>query len=401
MTLGGIAVPRLSALVLPALAGLLALAPGNRAWGEGEPPSTEGAEEGTPAAPEGGTRRKGFFGAFELHARLIGRGQSTREGDVTESEDSTQNARLSLRWNPARWLRAEVEYDAAENRHFKDVNVRFRTRALRIKVGQFKPPLSSIERQSRWDLPTADRGLVNFVLRDAMGWGGRRPGVEVTWRLSKSLEASAGVFQGSHVRGDRIGTTSFNNIVKLKDTTVQALQAAGRIAWSRGRTEVGLFGEWRGAEPTPGLGYERFWMAGADFKWSDKPKRGGRRVWADAHVGSNWQDWNAFDQHPTTFLAGRIVGAWRRGGHKTAAFYVEPYVMGGLVDPDTHIRSDVVWELSGGVNVGLWQRLRATLEAQHHVYSRNVPPALGLLTWSTSGPPLGRDILVFQLGGAF
>ena len=45
---------------------------------------------------------------FELHGRLLARALSTREQGETSSDLDAENARLELRWRPARWLRGEV-----------------------------------------------------------------------------------------------------------------------------------------------------------------------------------------------------------------------------------------------------------------------------------------------------
>ncbi len=364
------------------------------------PLASAGGEEATTGqeTPSSGEANgHDFWQAFEPRARLVGRLGSERLADATQSELSAENVRLALRWDPSRWFRAEVECDVVDGSPLKDAYLRVRGRRFGVKLGQFKPPSSSIELESRFDLPTADRELVNEVLVDHMGWAGRRPGIEVTWEATRTVGARVGVFQASHTLGDRVGSASFNNVVPLRDTSLHTLIAAGRLAYSRGRAELGVHGEWRPAAPVPGAGWRRFWAVGSDFSWSDKPKRGGRRIWGDAMVGASWQDSSAFDGDPAVFLSARLIAAWRRGGRKTGVFYLEPYVAGGLVDPDTTVRADVIWDVAGGLNAGFWRRLRFTLEGRHRAYGRNVPPALGLLRW-TGEPPLAGSGVILQVG---
>jgi hypothetical protein len=373
-----------------ACAGVLLLVP----WASSDDGQTA---SGVEIATASETATRGFWRNFEPHARLVGRVGADRVAGATETGYDTENLRLALRWNPTEWFRAEVEYDVADGTPLKDAYLRFRAKSLAIKLGRFKPPSSSIELESRFDLPTADRELLYDVLVGHMGWAGRRPGIELAWAASKHVDARFGVFQASHTLGNRVGTASFDNLVKLGDTSPDTLAAAGRITYSRSRAELGLYGEWRPAEPVPGAGYRRFWATGSDFSWSDKPKRGGRRIWLDAMIGSSWQDTSAFDDDPAVFCSARLIASWRRGGRKTGAFYLEPFVAGGILDPDTTMRADAIWDVVGGLNVGLWRRLRLTLEGRQRQYGRNVPPALGLLKWMGE-PPLSSSGFILQVG---
>ena len=332
-----------------------------------------------------------------LRGRLIVRGQTTRVEGASGSDVSAENARLTLLWRPARWLRGELEYDVAENRKLRDAFLQAGTGRFSLRGGHFKPPISVIEMDSRWDVPVSERGLLSEVLRETLGITGRRPGLQGGVEVrGKDLAAFAGVFRASSVRGDRIGDEAFDNLA-----TDWALKATGRVVHDRRRLQLGVSGDWRPAEPVPGEGYRRFWTASADAAWSQRPRDGGARLWAEGFLGSTWQDSDAFDGEDTSFLAGRLVGAWRHGGRKRSAFYVEPYAMLSAFDPDTSVRDDLMWELAGGVNVGSWRRLRLTLEAQHRGVGRNAPASLGLFSFAAPAPPFARTRLVVQLGGAF
>jgi hypothetical protein len=323
------------------------------------------------------------------------RGWTDREDGGSTSDLDAENARLELRWRPARWLRGVVEYDQAENRHLRDAYFAFRGGRFEVRAGQFKPPISPVQMESRWDLPSADRGLLSDVLIDSFGIAGRRPGLQVGWdEKGGPLVARAGVFRASSVRGDRIGDEAFDNIAKDRD----ALKATARLAWRKKRWEAGASVDFRPAEPVPGEGYSHFWTAGADFTWA--ARRGGPRVWTEGYVGSSWQDANAFDGLSATFLAGRVLAGWRLGGGKKRDLVVEPYAAGTLFDPDTSVQDDLLWETAGGVHVGALGHLRLTLEAQHRSASRNAPLSLGLFP-PGSPPPSSRTRLVAQFGAAF
>jgi hypothetical protein len=346
--------------------------------------------------PAVATEDNGFrFLRFGARARLISRVTiDTKDGHTSFDQ---QNARAELRWMPARWLRGVFEVDVATQRLFKDVYVRFRGRGVGLHVGQFKPPVAALEMKTRWDISSCDRGLVHDVLVEAMGWAGRRPGAMIALTPKGRFEALIGVFRSSHVRGDRLGDEAFNNLVD--DWSPSKQRIAARVVGASKRLRIGFSGEWKPAEPIPDEGYQRDWLLNADAAWFDGTKRGGRRIWAEAFVGSSWQDANAFDADHATFLAGRVVCAWRRGGKKTGRVYLEPYMMISMIDPDVSIREDVMWEIVTGVNAGSWRRVRLSLEVQHRRISRNVPLALGIIPRGVA-PPTERTRLLLQVGSA-
>jgi hypothetical protein len=332
---------------------------------------------------------------FQVKGRAIGHWQSERQDDVSESEFSLDNARITLNWRPARWLRAQVEYDPAMNNKLKDAFFRVRGDTLSLRGGQFKPPFSVTAMDSRWDLPVSDRGQLDEVLRDAMGIIGRRPGLQLGYQpRGGNFDVLGGVFQASSVDGDNIGKNSFNNVAED-----WAPKVTVRGQYERRRLRLGVSGDWRPAEPVLGEGYQRFWTLGADAAWRQRRKEGGWRLWGEGYVGSTWQDSDPFDGLSTNFVAGQAIAAWRYGGREDHAFYVEPYTLLSALDPDTRIRSDLMWEVAGGVNVGRWDQLRFTVEVQHRSVDVNAPSSLGLVILDDDA--YSRTKLVLQVGGAF
>jgi len=281
------------------------------------------------------------------------------------------------------------------SRKLKDAFLRLRSERLSLRGGQFKPPFSAVAMDSQWDLPVAERGQLDSVLRDSLGVIGRRPGLQVGYEpRGGDTEVLLGVFRASSVRGDRIGDGSFDD---LADDWTPKL--TGRVQHERRRLRLGLSGDLRPAEPVPGEGDERFWTLGADASWRQRRRDGGWRLWGEGYLGSSWQDSNPFDGVHATFLAGQIMGAWRYGGRKGHAFYVEPWVLVSAMDPDTRIRDDVLWEAAGGVNVGRWDQVRLTVEVQRRSTGVNTPPSLGFVF--DDAPPFSRTGVVLQIGGVF
>ncbi len=351
------------------------------------------ADEAVPTAEE---EEPAFqWTRVRVNGRFVGWWRSVSQDGASTSDYDVGNARLTLRWRPARWLRAQVEYDVAMNNKLKDAFVTLRTDLLSFRGGQFKPPFSVVAMDSRWDLPVSDRGQLDFVLRDSMGIVGRRPGFQVGYQpRGGDTRAFLGVFRASSVRGDRIGDGSFND---LADNWAPKL--TGRVQRERKRLRLGLSGDLRPAEPRPGEGYQHFWTLGADAAWRQRRKDGGWRLWGEGYVGSSWQDSNPFDGVNATFIGGQVIGAWRYGGRERRAFYVEPYTLLSLLDPDARIRDDLLWEAAGGVNVGLWDQVRFTIEVQRRRAGANTPPSLGFVF--DDEPPFSRTGLVLQIGGVF
>lgn len=355
------------------------------------PPTAAAAEAAGPAEAEDAFRWR----RVELGGRVLARGFTERAGGTSRSDAEAENARVELRWRPARWLRGAFEYDAVDDRHLKDAYLAFRGGGFEARAGQFKPPFSPVQMSSRWDLPTADRGLLSELLVYSFGIAGRRPGLQVEWSQPKgALVAMAGVFRASSVRGDRIGDEAFDNLARGG----AAWKATARLAYARKRLEAGTSFDLRPAEPVPGEGYRRLWTSGVDLTWA--ARRAGPRVWAEGCAGSSWQDANAFDGDDALFLGGRVIAGWRFGGGKEARVTLEPFVGGTLFDPDASVRDDLLWEAAGGVHLSGFSHFRLTLEAQRRTVSRNAPLSLGLFTPGARAEG-GRTRLVAQLGAAF
>jgi hypothetical protein len=78
---------------------------------------------------------------------------------------------------------------------------------------------------------------------------------------------------------------------------------------------------------------------------------------------------------------------------------VEPYALLSALDTDTRVRDDVLWEATGGVNVGRWDQVRVTVEVQRRRTGLNTPVSLGFVF--DDEPPFSRTGLVLQIGGVF
>lgn len=364
-------------------------------------PGTLAGDQTPSAAVETVSTAAGFRPfRFRLGVHGFVAATSVDSDGVQEDEVDFTFLRPEIRWEPSEAIRGVFEMDFAGDPRITDAFVRVRSERVGVRVGQFKPPFSTLEMASRWEIPTADRGLLSEVLVDAMGWAGRRPGIEAQLRKNGhfDLDVRLGLFRASHTRGDRIGDEGFDNLRKGYSFDSQSL--IGRVEIARKRGSLGFSGEWRPAEPVPGEGSSRFWGVGVDFAWASRKKAGGLRAWVEGFCGSSWQDSNAFDGTSTTFVAGRTVLAWRFKGEQKGRLFFEPYARASIADPDTSMASDLVNEVTGGLNAGLWERLRVNLEVQHQQFSRNVPSSLGLEPLAAASPK-SRTALIVQVGGGF
>ena len=87
--------------------------------------------------------------------------------------------------------------------------------------------------------------------------------------------------------------------------------------------------------------------------------------------------------------------AYRFGGVVPEAPYVEPYLFGGIFDPDVKVASDLAWEATAGVNFGFFNRARVTLQAEMDRAQRNFP------TGYLAGISPDRLALIAQVGLAY
>jgi hypothetical protein len=328
---------------------------------------------------------------LQLRGRVLTRAELERRVGSDPTADITiASARAELRYERQKWLRIVIEAEFARRSQLRDAFVRLRKDALRLRVGNFKAPGSIVQLDSIWTLPVVRRGLLDDVLADRLQIGGRRPGAALELEGPKSLlepEFELGVHQSSGSAGDLLEEVGF---------ATQTLAARAGVGPKSIRAAV--FGELRPTAPIPGGELERFWAAGADARLDlELDDRYGLRVWAEAVVGNSWYDDDLFDDRHATFVAARLIGAWRSGGLERGQSYIESFAMFGAVDPDTLIVDDSMWEIVGGVNIGQWQKLRFTLQGEARRVSRNVPRPLDPLLTTL----VDRSVLTLQLGAAF
>ncbi|HYO95486.1 MAG TPA: hypothetical protein VER33_13285, partial [Polyangiaceae bacterium] len=307
------------------------------------------------------------------------------------------DARFALRYQaPQPWLSAEIEADFGGGRpSLRDGYVQARGKALSVRAGQFKMPVSAVDMESSWTLPTVGRGFVHELLTDWLDVGGRRPGVLVGYRAKGGVRPrlSLGAFQGS-VLEDLDAQGRDTALLSEVELAAQSLVARAQLEVANG-LEVGAFYEHRIGSPAIGA-TDQYATAGLDITLDHVLTNGGVRFWVDGVVGESFYEHR--DKPPgddPLFFAGRALLGVRWGGTVEDAFYVEPFALAGVLDPDLDVTADFAWEVAAGVNVGLWKRARLTLQGEAKRASRNFPTAFFL------GQDPDRFALLLQAGVAF
>jgi hypothetical protein len=122
---------------------------------------------------------------------------------------------------------------------------------------------------------------------------------------------------------------------------------------------------------------EHYWTLGGDMVLDMDLPNGGLRMWVDGHAGASWYEHEdkAEDDTDATFVAVRVIVAYRFGGTEDGELYVEPYGTLGVFEPDVDVTSDFLWEETLGINVGFWDYIRFSLQAGLSNAQRNFPSA--------------------------
>jgi hypothetical protein len=347
----------------------------------------------------------GRFGRLEIGGRVFARGRfSSRDLGSTSEETldlEVNSARVDFSYEaPAEWLSIDIEFDVSGNPEMKDAFVQAKGRSFFARAGQFKPPISVIEMESPWVLPMADRGFINDLLLDYLDVAGRRPGVLVGWRGRGGIKPriSLGAFQGS-ILEDANSVPGDRDVELIEERGLDSQSWVGRFDVELGDVGLGVFYQHRVGSPVyPET--DHYPTGGADLIWEQTLESGGVRVWADFLMGTSWYEYQGkeTDEDDALFLSGRVIGAYRFGGTVDEAFYVEPFAMVGLLEPDVEVSKDFAWEGVAGVNVGLWRRGRLTLQGEVNGGDENFPNHSGGYLFGMSPDRIGATL---QAGVAF
>ncbi|QRK11784.1 hypothetical protein JQX13_18015 [Archangium violaceum] len=314
-------------------------------------PSTPSADEG-----KGSLELPSAFGTVEVGGRFSVRETVDAKGlEAWAGKLSIPSARLEVTYSWKKRLKAVVEYDFGDGLDgLKDAYAWLDIAGgFSLRAGQFKLPLSLVELESATRLPLVRRGLLRDVLNDGLELTGRRLGAQLEWKCTgcaRALKLRAGVWQ---LGGD-------------EDVALQ--NGLGLTPGVRGTWEV-LDSLELGASA---LGTSSQWTAGLDVRHALPIGQGELRTWAEVLVGRT----NQLVGSDGPLLMGRALTAWRIGGGKKGALYVEPFVMLSALDTHLQLQDDRLWEVGGGLNFGQRNRWRLQAQVESRRAEASVPAAV-------------------------
>lgn len=272
------------------------------------------------------------------------------ESEPWQGELTLDSARVAVNYVWKEKLRVKVAIEAARGGDIKDAFVDVKAApGVFVRAGHFKLPVSALENASAWTLPTIERGVVAKVLEDGITLTGRRDAVQVTWQTPDD---------GPRV----IAAVSQSRATDGTDPARALVDGAGVAAALRVEHDlcpdirVGLVASNR--ETIDGSRVARHWAGGADLELDLKDAGLGLRLWADVLVGQSHLGAAAAGRERTTFVATQAAAGWRFGGAKKNKPYLEPYVLGGFLNPSVDRKRDDVTEVIGGVAAGRWKKWR-------------------------------------------
>ncbi len=291
-------------------------------------------------------------------------------------------ARFSLKYqSPLEWLSGEIELEVADGPDMKDAYLLAKDRHFSVKAGNFKMPVSAYAMESLFDLPVVRRGLLHDILDDWLDVGGRHAGVLLGARGRGGIKpyVSLGAFQGSVLEEEIVPGDRNTDPIALREVSPESyldgqsyvLRAGIELADA---LDLGAYYEHRAGSAEVGE-FDHYLTAGVDAVLDVTFGDAGLRVWADGIVGESWYEHRekAPDDDDALFVAGRLCAGLRFGGMAPDQPYVEPFGLFSLMEPDTEVTSDFVYEAALGVNVGYWDRARLGLQGEIAKSQRNFP----------------------------
>jgi hypothetical protein len=289
---------------------------------------------------------------------------------------SLESARIGFEYrSPERWLSAEVELEVSGKPKVKDAFVQAGKRYF-VKAGQFKLPSPALELESPWDIPLARRGLMHDLLVDWLDVAGRRPGFAVGYRGKSALKPrlTLGAFQGTTLDSVAPGE---RDVTLIDHASLEAQTYAARGELSPARwLALGAWFEQRVGSTLPG-DFEHYATGGLDATFDRAFQGGALRAWLDGSAGESLyvNDDKPDQESDPVFVLGRALVAYRFGGAALGDPYLEPFGFFALLDPDIEVVDDFATEAALGVNLGLWDRARLTLQGELTSAQRNFPSA--------------------------
>lgn len=307
-------------------------------------PSTAAAfQVGTATTPAGRLR-------FEAGAQVFARGLFTAADNASfDPKWGLTRARLSLDVHLDPYLRVLIEPDfGGAEADLADVFLEVQpSDAFEVRVGQAKVPFGVLETLGRFHLPVLRRGMINDVISDRIGAGGRRFGLFGRLKLSDvplkpSLEIS--------VHPASLDPEDVDGAVRAAVRPIKGLtvHAAG---YTRAGAALGGDNAWFGALSALFDRRHVFVAAEVQLGRYQLLLRDGTRANLDATL------WDA-----------RLVAAYEVP--IVPDLDVQPYVAVEVMDPNTATGEDRGAALKGGLNLFFLDALRVGAEIERQASER-------------------------------
>ena len=298
-------------------------------------PQNEQANAGV-AKPDEAAKKKEQVPKLELGTRVHTRYEVGKVGDQPPLDAfSLQRARLTLEFQPYRWLTSQLELDAASQPAVKDAYVEAHyAKWLHLTAGQFKRPFSRIELLSSGKLPLFHRGLVDAHITRGFGYGGRDQGAMASGDLGP---LTYGAFNGTKLAPENDSGKDLSGRLTFRPLRAIELGASGSLAY-------------RNPTGTPARTH---WAAGCDARLRVAGlEMVGEALWAEEPVTQSSRQ-----------QAGAIVYAlWR--GVQLSGIEVRPIAKFEVLDVDIHAGHDQARVVMAGANLHFPGALRLLVQAE-------------------------------------
>ncbi|HWM88767.1 MAG TPA: hypothetical protein VNO33_23110 [Kofleriaceae bacterium] len=322
------------------------------------------AQSAAPAEPDAKPAEAAREWTLELGGRVFLRDTVSRVdvGDrIWRHDRAIDQARVSADYDRKR-LRLAIEVDfAGGDADLKDTYIRVTPLdGLRLQAGRFKVPMSFLGMESKWRLPSTERGLLSELDpddRDLPFTGERADGIAVQLRPAIALEPrfTAAAFQSPLAGGlspiDASEELTQDLYLRAEIEPVRDIHLAAGFAMVGYHEQLGEADSFRHV-PIASLELH------ADTRHV--------RAWIEGFAGES------FFYQPDGGSSGRFVAAralvsprFRRPF--PAVFRVEPYAGASLLEPTDDRDQDRVSEIVAGVNVAFSRYLRLQIEGAQRV----------------------------------
>jgi hypothetical protein len=331
---------------------------------------------------------------INLGGRVFVRNTITKahvDGAELANELSVDSVRANIDLRKYGWLRVGIEVTFEEDGDIglDDVFLRIgRGAGLSLEIGHFKRPMSPIRLASRWDLPVAERGIVNdnidvpgFTV--PLGLGGRSEGIMARYEIDTGIrpDFKIGLFNAELPRPDGGG----DDPADLADNLLRDVYGRASIEPIDG-LEIGGSASLV-TRASDGSELESALIGSLDVTVSTDQFR----VWLEGFAGQT----TFFDgvDSSGTLLAFRLLAAPRFDDPFPHIGRLEPFAIVSVLDPTDESTDNRAIEYGGGISARFKKLLRLSIQYTYAAYDDNFP----LETFSF----LDTSTLYIELGSQF